>query len=51
MWRVASLSNSSTTKNKTTTVGLTTTMTLTGPGALALGGDSETLFSGVLATP
>ncbi|HEX5341155.1 MAG TPA: choice-of-anchor E domain-containing protein [Duganella sp.] len=44
------LSNSSTTKNKTTTVGLTTTMTLTGPGALALGGDSETLFSGVAAT-
>lgn len=44
------LSNSSTTKNKTTTVGLTTTMTLTGPGALALGSDSETLFSGVLAT-
>ncbi|WP_373988133.1 choice-of-anchor E domain-containing protein [Duganella sp. BuS-21] len=44
------LSNSSTTKNKTTTVGLTTTMTLTGPGALALGSDSDVLFSNVNAT-
>jgi hypothetical protein len=44
------LSNTSTTKNKTTTVGLTTTMTLTGPGALALGSDSEVLFSNVNAT-
>jgi len=44
------LSNTSLTKNKTTTVGLSSTMTLTGPGALALGSDTESLFSGVLAT-
>jgi hypothetical protein len=44
------LSNTSTTKVKTTTVGLSSTMTLTGPGALALGGDTDTLFSNVLAT-
>lgn len=44
------LSNASTTKDKTTTVGLSSTMTLTGPGALALGGATESLFSGVLAT-
>lgn len=44
------LSNTSTTKAKTTTVGLSSTMTLTGPGALALGSDTDTLFSGVLAT-
>lgn len=44
------LTNTSLTKNKTTTVGLSTTMTLTGPGGLALGGDTESLFSGVNAT-
>jgi len=44
------LSNASTTKNKTTKVSLTSTMTLTGPGALALGGDSQALFSNVNVT-
>jgi hypothetical protein len=44
------LSNTSTTKDKTTTLGLKSTMTLTGPGALALGSDTDTLFSGVFAT-
>ena len=38
------------TKDRTTKLGLTATMTLTGPGALALGSDTESLFSGVNAT-